>query len=145
MPPCFTIARALSSVPSHARQLTYAHTSQNTQRKTPLTTPSAAHYDVLHFHPALSFAGFSVRRLTCLYFRFNGFLQNTTTDLRCQASFLIYAVFLTYFLIRIKSAQETDRKVNLLLTKRFQHHIIYIDPRVSICFCSNLHNKHIYI
>ena len=42
VPPCFTIARALSEVPSYSRQLTYAHTSWNT-RLSPLTMPSAAH------------------------------------------------------------------------------------------------------
>ena len=30
VPPCFTVPRALCGIPSYSRQLTYAHTSQNT-------------------------------------------------------------------------------------------------------------------
>ena len=53
--------RALSGVPTYPRQLTYAHTSQNTQPELrPLTAPSAVHLTV-RVLPGSQLPGLSVK------------------------------------------------------------------------------------
>ena len=86
------ITRALSRIPTYPRQLTYAHTLQNTLENIHLTAPSAVHLPTC-FSSGSQLPGLSVRASLPLspLQRFNillNFSQYTTRLYKCQESIL---------------------------------------------------------
>ena len=93
MPPCIhRIPCALSRIPTYPRQLTYAHTLQNTLENIHLTAPSAVHLPTC-FSSGSQLPGLSVKASLTLspLQRFNillNFSQYTTRLYKCQESIL---------------------------------------------------------
>ena len=93
VPPCIhRIPCALSRIPTYPRQLTYAHTLQNTLENIHLTAPSAVHLPTC-FSSGSQLPGLSVKASLTLspLQRFNillNFSQYTTRLYKCQESIL---------------------------------------------------------